>query len=120
VAELRRLWAEPFRDMPMHAPAQLEALAAQGEAQLLASLLPLEAGLAHLPRVDLDAGQAFRLGQGQRLPWAGPGAEAGEWAAFGPDGRALGLVRLQPDGLLKPERLFRHAVEAALGPPRSR
>lgn len=120
VAQLRRLWAEPFHGVPMHTPAQLEALAAQGEAQLLASLLPLDAGLAHLPRVDLDAGQAFRLGQGQRLPWAGAAADAGEWAAFGPDGRVLGLVRREPDGLLKPERLFRHAVQAALGPPRQR
>lgn len=120
VAELRRLWAEPFGGTPMYTPAQLEALAAAGEAQLHACLLPIDAGLAHLPRVDLDADQAFRLGQGQRLPWSSSAGEAGDWAAFGPDGRALGLVYLQPDGLLKPERLFRHVVEAALGPSRSR
>ena len=58
VAELRRLWVDPFRDPRMWTLAELEALAARGERSLLACLLPIERGMASWPPVDLDAAQA--------------------------------------------------------------
>ncbi len=109
IASLRRLWVEPFTDPAMYTLDQLRAIAeAGGEAALDACLLPLEAGLADFPKVQLDAAQAHRLGMGQRL--AGPWAEADPVAVFGPDGRALGLARVEQGGRLSPQRLFRNAV----------
>lgn len=116
VAQLRRLWVEPFHEPRMHTLDELEQVAASGgEEALDRLLLPLEAGLAGFPRVRLDAGEAARLRHGQRLPvpavvGAGEtpvssGATALEVAAFGPDGEPLGLAEVE-DGVLRPRRLF--------------
>ncbi|HTA64157.1 MAG TPA: tRNA pseudouridine(55) synthase TruB, partial [Xanthomonadaceae bacterium] len=63
VAELRRLWVEPFREPRMFILAELQALASD-PAALDTCLLPVEAGMVGLPAVHLDTGQARRLGQG--------------------------------------------------------
>ena len=118
VAELRRLWVEPFLEPRMHTLEELEQVAAGGgEDALDRLLLPLEAGLAGFPRVRLDEQEAVRLRHGQRLPappeLEGPdggvtvpgGAAALEVAAFGPGGEPLGLAEVE-DGVLRPRRLF--------------
>ena len=116
VAQLRRLWVEPFHEPRMHTLDELEQVAASGgEEALDRLLLPLEAGLAGFPRVRLDASEAARLRHGQRLPVpavqgadAVPldgGAAALEVAAFGPDGEPLGLAEFE-GGVLRPRRLF--------------
>lgn len=118
VTALRRLWVEPFRQPRMYTLEQLEALAGQGEAALLESLLPVEAGLAAFPRIELDADGTRRFGMGQRL--RGQGAEAAQVAVYGPGGRALGLASVDAEGLLVPQRLFSWAVfarPAATGGP---
>src|SRR5690606_31958260 len=89
VAELRRLWVDPFREPRMWTLDELQALAARGERSLLACLLPLERGMASWPSVELDAAQALRLGRGQAVD--GPFDPSGSVAVYGPDGRALGL-----------------------------
>ena len=71
-------------------------------AQLL--LLPLAAGLAEYPRVDLDADQAHRFCVGQRqrdLSWP-----RGVVAVFGPDDAVQGLGQVDESGLLAPQRRF--------------
>ncbi|MBP6797027.1 MAG: tRNA pseudouridine(55) synthase TruB [Luteimonas sp.] len=103
VAELRRLWVDPFREPKMWTLAELEALAGRGERSLLACLLPIERGMASWPPVDLDAAQARRLGRGQAV--AGPFHPPGSVAVFGPDGRALGLGEVE-QGSLRARRLF--------------
>ncbi|MBO9718001.1 MAG: tRNA pseudouridine(55) synthase TruB [Pseudoxanthomonas sp.] len=106
IAGLRRLWVDPFRQPRMHTLVALEALAADGgEAALEACLLPLAAGLADFPRVELESAEAARFGQGQRLrgPWA-PAEPAG---VFTSDGTPLGLACIDQDGRLSPQRLFR-------------
>ncbi len=103
VAELRRLWVDPFREPKMWTLAELEALARRGERSLLACLLPIERGMASWPPVDLDAAQARRLGRGQAV--AGPFHPPGSVAVFGPDGRALGLGEVE-QGCLRARRLF--------------
>lgn len=109
IASLRRLWVEPFTQPAMYTLEQLQAIADDGgEAALEACLLPLEAGLAGFPRVELDAAQAARLGQGQRL--AGPWAAGDPVAVYGPEGRALGLAKVEDGGRLSPQRLFRYAA----------
>jgi len=106
IARLRRLWVDPFRRPSMWTLDQLQALAgAGGEVALDACLLPLEAGLAGFPRVDLAPAEALRFGQGQRLRGDWPAADPA--AVFGVDGRALGLARVDPAGRLSPQRLFR-------------
>ena len=105
VTALRRLWAAPFHAPAMHAPAELEALAASGgDAALDALLLPLEAGLADQPRIDLDAAAARRLASGQTLP--GCTQPAGRYLACGPDGRAVALAEVDGHGTLRSVRGF--------------
>lgn len=103
VGALRRLWVEPFREPDMIGLEQLEALS---PSEREARLLPIEAGLASLPRIELDAVQSRRLRLGQRLLLADPPAAQAQMAAFDPEGRAVGLVELDPTGLLHPRRLF--------------
>ncbi|MFT4197302.1 MAG: tRNA pseudouridine(55) synthase TruB [Pseudoxanthomonas sp.] len=104
VAELRRLWVDPFREPRMWTLEQLQALAGRDRHGLHACLLPLEAALVGLPRIDLTLEAATRLRQGQRLNRV-PGP-AGTVAVFSADGAALGLGQLSADGLLSPQRLF--------------
>ena len=104
VAELRRLWVDPFRNPRMWTFAELEALAARGERSLEACLLPLEAGMDAWPRVEVDAAGAARLGHGQGVE--GVFAAPGEVAVFGPEGRVLGLGTADGEGGLRPRRMF--------------
>lgn len=113
VAELRRLWVDPFREPRMWTLEELEALATRGERSLLACLLPIERGMASWPPVELDAAQARRLGRGQ--PVDGPFHPSGSVAVYGPDGRALGLGRVE-DGTLRAQRLFSWAAASARSP----
>lgn len=103
VAELRRLWVEPFRAPHMVTLDELAAAKADGTLETL--LLPTEAGLAHFPRIDLDADQARRLGQGQTMFRE---ADDGDYAAWQGE-RVLGLVQMR-DGRLMPKRLFTWAT----------
>ena len=109
VHELRRLWVDPFRNARMHTLEEIAAAATQGEQALSELLLPVEAGLAAFPRVDLDADQTLRLSQGQTMFWRGPEAPR-DYAAFGPEGRALGFVQINDDGRLRPKRMFKWAA----------
>ncbi|HEY4530539.1 MAG TPA: tRNA pseudouridine(55) synthase TruB [Luteimonas sp.] len=104
VAELRRLWIDPFRNPRMWTFAELEALAERGESSLEACLLPLEAGMDAWPRVEVDPAGAARLAYGQAA--AGVEGTPGEVAIFGPDGRVLGLGSCDGAGTVKPRRLF--------------
>ena len=54
-------------------------------------VLPAEAAVAHLARVAFDEAEAIALGYGQRPP-APIDAPPGDAAAFGADGRFLGVV----------------------------
>ena len=108
VATLRRLWVDPFHAPRMFTLDELQALAGQGEAALQACLLPIEAGLAGFPRVEVDEAAARRLGQGQPVPCEG--ADDGLVAMFlDASGRCLGLGQ-RAEGRLAPQRLFRWAA----------
>jgi tRNA pseudouridine55 synthase len=106
IASLRRLWVDPFRTPRMQTLEQLQALAQEGgEAALDACLLPLEAGLADFPRVELADPEAARFGQGQRLRGDWPAADPA--GVFTLHGVPLGLARIDAGGRLSPQRLFR-------------
>ena len=109
VAELRRLWVDPFREPRMWTLAALEDLRAQaGERVLEACLLPIGAGMASGPSVRGNEVQAQRLGRGQGL--RGPYRPAGQVVVLDEHGRGLGLGEVDGEGALRPTRLFRWAV----------
>ena len=88
----------------------LEALERLDDAELDARLLPLEALLADLPRVELDAQQSGRFCNGQRI--GVPGGGRGLCAVFGPQHRVLGLGDVAAGGELRPLRLVARSQEA--------
>lgn len=109
VAELRRLWVDPFRDPRMWTLEELQTLEARSERSLEACLLPIEAGMTAWPEVRVTQAQAQRLGQGQGV------AEetfqpSGEVAIYSEAGRVLGLGNVDGAGYLRPQRLFTWAV----------
>ncbi len=69
-----------------------------------ARLLPLEAIIAHLPRAEFDEAAAAELGFGRRVP-AAAGSLTGDTAAFGPDGRFLGIVAVE-EGSWRPKKMM--------------
>lgn len=116
VAELRRLWVDPFRSPKMWTFDELEALAARGRDSLDACLLPVEAGMVAWPTVTLDPAQARSLSFGQAVD--GAFAPRGEVAVFNGQGRALGLGMVDGEGCLRPRRLFSWAcTQPAADPP---
>jgi len=115
VAELRRLWVDPFRDPRMWTLEALQALAERGERSLDACLLPIESGMTSWPQVIVDDEQAGRLGQGQTIH--GGFLPAGSVAVFDTRGRALGLGEVDGDGRLRPQRLFTWAAEGVKEAP---
>jgi tRNA pseudouridine55 synthase len=102
---LRRLWVEPFMAPAMVTLEQLHEAAETGPDQLEACLLPVEAGLAHIPRVDLDPDQTRVLGFGQPVP-LGQGAVPGRCGVRGADGRLMALGEVGEDGILRVLRGF--------------
>lgn len=64
-------------------------------------LLPLEACVAHLARVDLDDEEATRVRHGSRLP-ADRLTGAGPWAAYASSGGVVAVLERRGDGLLGP------------------
>lgn len=104
VGTLRRCWVAPFEGAAMHGVDALEALGSPGSpaepgghGALDALLLPMDAGLGHLPEVVLDADgvERFRHGNPAAVP-AGtmvPIATAMlvTWRVRAPDGALLGL-----------------------------
>ncbi len=112
VAELRRLWVDPFRDPRMWTLESLQALAERDAHCLDACLLPLEVGLVGYRRVDLTEEAVRRFDQGQRLRL--PHEAPGDCAVFDPAGRARGLARLDETGCLQPQRVFQRHDSAAV------
>lgn len=88
----------------------LEALEALPMAGREALLLPADALLASLPRLDLDEGATQRFGHGQAVH-AGSASVAAQWRVYAADGRFLGLGRAAPEGLVAPARLVSAGLE---------
>lgn len=92
---LRRLWVEPFSEPHMVTLAELEQAAGQGDETLLAWLLPVAAGLADWPGLQLDEVQSQAIARGQPIVVAGA---SGCHVAFASDGALLALVELDAEG----------------------
>jgi len=101
LAALRRTRAGPFM---LDQAVTLEALEAMDAAARDARLLPADAPLAGVARLDVDAPTARALVEG-RVGGAPPGAP-GHYRCYGPQGRFLGLVE-SAGGALRALRLSR-------------
>jgi len=104
LTQLRRVWVEPFRDLPMYS---LEAALAR-IGQPAQGLLPPDAALQNLPQARLTTEQVTALRHGQAVrsacqPDAGPGQRV---RVYGPTGTFLGLGEARPEGWLQPRRLL--------------
>jgi tRNA pseudouridine55 synthase len=106
---LRRLWIDPFHQPAMFSIEEFEAMAKKDESLLLSHLLPIEASLNDLPKVELDSAQCLRFGQGQRLAM-GVEMPIGEVNVCDASGRSLGLAQLDEYGVLHAKRLFKWAA----------
>lgn len=78
------------------------------------ALLPVDALLAGLPRIELADDAAERFAQGQRLPLRRPPAP--RVRVYRSGGRLLGTARITEDGVLAPQRLV-HAAEQNMKEP---
>lgn len=93
---LRREWVEPFTRPAMKTIAELEQMMANAE-ELDSLLLPLEAGLQGMRRIELSDVDERRLRFGQTLRVEG--TQAIEQAcAFGPDGKPVALIAVDAAG----------------------
>jgi tRNA pseudouridine55 synthase len=84
--------------------AELQAAAAEGLAALDALLLPVAAGVAHLPSVRLDEAESQAVAQGRSLQ--GDFMPAAHTAVFAADGRLLALAEVDAAHRLKVLRGF--------------
>lgn len=99
LAALRRVWSAPFVDQPM---VGLEELQRHPDPASL--LLGADAGVPHLPAVQVGAGALDSLRHGQRVRGAWPAP--GRVRVYGPGGGFQGIGEVLPGGLLHPRRLF--------------
>lgn len=101
VTALRRLYVAPFNDSRMWTEGEM---ADHSDRDSL--LLPLDAGLGHLPHVGLDSAglSAFRLGQS--VECQGGGAEFGIHRVYGPEGGLIGLGEVTEPGCIAPKRVL--------------
>jgi len=107
VAELRRVWVEPFgASASMLSLQQLEELAEQGDEALDALLISADQALLHLPEVVFGAEARADLLNGRLgAPATAPG-QTGSCRMYDGSGLFLGLGELQEGGLVAPKRIF--------------
>jgi tRNA pseudouridine55 synthase len=106
VAALRRTSVDPFAALPMHTLEELTSRRGEGPKEALdALLLPCDVAFADLGVTELGSTSVQGLLKGQAVE-ALAAAPAVPLRAYGADGRFLGLVEGQPDGRVRPVRLF--------------
>jgi tRNA pseudouridine55 synthase len=104
LAALRRLVVAPFET---HRLFSFEELEEADPTELSKALLPVDAALAQVPRLDLSEADEATIRQGQSLVLAPvPTLPAGTVRMYAPKQGFLGLGELFPQGLLKPARLI--------------
>lgn len=105
---LRRLRTGPFDDSNM---LDFEALEAMSDEQRLERLLPVDALIDHLPRLDTDGDGARRILHGQPVSLDTSGLDEGSVARLYHDHALLGVVTVSRPGQCSPRRLINTAGE---------
>jgi len=99
---LRRLASGPF---DLDHGVDLPTLEELDEAGRDACLLPADAAIERVPRLDLGADAAWQISHGQPV-WL-PRLQVGDLGRlYDPEGRFLGLAEVDPEGRLAPRRLI--------------
>jgi tRNA pseudouridine55 synthase len=101
---LRRLVVEPFDHFSMVTLEQLQEAKESGG--LPGMLLPVDAGLPHWPRVELDTIQRGKFSHGQSFPLPVGESITGNVRVYGPEEGLLGLAEIMAGGKLQPSRVF--------------
>ena len=102
VAQLRRLYVEPFEGEPMET---LESIAEAREAGRQPRILEAERGLPHLERVVLSAAAAERVAHGQAV--SVPAARhPGRVRLYDAANRFMGIGEVDAYSIVRPRRLF--------------
>ena len=103
VSRLRRLWVAPFDSAHLVTFSQLQGAVNDGYADQL--LLPLAAGLSHIPSIFLDDERLLRFRHGQRLhDLRFPSGHVAVYRAV--DQCPAGLGYVGPDEVLESKRRF--------------
>jgi len=106
LSALRRLWVEPFTQPVMYRLEQLQELVDEsGRAAADALLLPLESGLASLPKLLVDSEQARQLRQGKRISQSVLSA-CELCCAIDGEGRLVALAQVDTAGEVQVRRGF--------------
>jgi tRNA pseudouridine55 synthase len=116
VTVLRRTRSGPFAAASARPLAEVvAALAERRTADLGASLMTMDAALAHLPRCFADEGTALALTQGKRVPWHALGGDAAPgdtdddgalYRVLRADGTLLAVVARRGDDSVASLRVF--------------
>jgi tRNA pseudouridine55 synthase len=109
ISMLRRLKTGPFTARGMLTLEALEALPDQVERE--ASLLPVDALVDHLPRLEVDEAASRRIGQGQSVRLDTGELGRGETARLYRDESFVGLGMVTGPQEVAPKRLLSAAVE---------
>ena len=102
VSALRRLYVEPFELAPMHTLVEVEAVCQGGS---MPAMIAADEALPQMPCVRLCADLAARVAHGQAVRVAGV-TVLGKVRLYDPQGRFMGLGEAEPEGQVRPRRLF--------------
>lgn len=105
VETLRRIWVAPFEACPMHTLDDVLQMAG-AETAVNAALYSIEQALSSYPSIHLDDEQRSKVRQGQSLRSVVVDAMTWPMVAIGPDGCAVALMEADPDGGIRPSRVF--------------
>lgn len=101
---LRRTYVEPFENHQMVTLEQLQD--ALTGASLESHLLPIDAGLPHWPRLEIDADQQTKFSNGNPFPYQPPGGEPVQVRVYSAKGELLGFAEITEEGQLRPIRVL--------------
>lgn len=101
---LRRTYVEPFENHQMVTLEQLQD--ALTGASLESHLLPIDAGLPHWPRLEIDADQQAKFSNGNPFLYQPPGGEPVQVRVYSAKGELLGFAEITEEGQLRPIRVL--------------
>lgn len=106
VVELHRTMVQPYEGAKMYTLEDLEAIAnEEGEAGLLACLLPLDTSVKSFPAVQLSASATFCMRTGQSIKSTFP-IESHLVRLISDGGQFIGMGEVIAGGTIKPHRLL--------------
>jgi tRNA pseudouridine55 synthase len=104
VSSLRRLWVAPFENWPMY---RLDDLGPLTPAERREKLAPIDAGIMHLPAVELDSEQSARYFKGIRVQVHAPAGACRVYGDIDSGREILAIGEVFDDGRLSVMRMLK-------------